>query len=79
MSTFHSSFIPLPVAQDRPKLVRESAYLEQTLSEFLGAYALRAGMSKSHALRRLLILGALSEGHVFDGSTVTDTNAEQAA
>jgi hypothetical protein len=60
------SLHPVPICDDAPKTVRESAYVEETISKFLSEYALRAGMSRSHAIRRLVILGAISEGYAFN-------------
>lgn len=58
---------PVPILRDAPRLTRVSTYVEAELDTFLAEYALRAGMSKSHALRRLAILGAMSEGYQFNG------------
>jgi len=58
---------PIPITQDLPRDTRESTYIEETLSRFIGEYSLRGGMSRSHAVRRLIILGAMSEGYEFEG------------
>jgi len=57
----------LPVKHDRDKTVRESAYVEPEFSAWLEDYAIKIGASRSNAMRRLMILGAQAEGHVFDG------------
>ncbi len=61
---------PVPLMADAPRLTRVSTYVEDELDSFLAQYAGRAGMSKSHALRRLAILGAMSEGYVFSTDDV---------
>lgn len=58
---------PISIKREEPKTTRESTYVEEEFSKFLGEYGLRGGMSKSHVLRRLAILGAMSEGYQFDG------------
>ena len=60
---------PIPVYREEPKTVREQCYMEHELSEFLSEYAMRGGMTRSHALRRLCILGAMSEGYKFDNGS----------
>ena len=62
----------LPVRKDIDKTVRESAYVEPAFSDWLEDYANKIGASRSNAMRRLMILGAQSEGHVFDGDSITD-------
>jgi len=56
---------PIPIGEEHPKPNRESTYVEEGFSEFLQQYANRMGASRAHALRRLAILGALSEGYKF--------------
>ena len=62
----------LPVKHDRDKTIRESAYVEPAFSDWLEDYANKIGASRSNAMRRLMILGAQAEGHVFDGDNITD-------
>lgn len=54
---------PLPLKNTGVKDIRESCYIEDSLAEFIGNYANRMGGSRSHALRRLAILGAIAEGY----------------
>lgn len=68
---------PIKIRKEEPKILRESTYLEEELSKFLAEYALRAGMSKSHVLRRLAILGAMSEGYQFDGQLDEDDEQDE--
>lgn len=63
----------LPVRKDTDKTVRESAYVEPAFSNWLEDYAIKIGTSRSNAMRRLMILGAESEGYVFDGENLTET------
>lgn len=62
----------LPVTKDTERIVRESAYVEPEFSDWLQEYAVKLGASRSNAMRRLMILGAQSEGYVFDGTTMAD-------
>lgn len=62
------SLKPISVQNNRSRTERVSSYVEYDFLQFLEEYRDRMGVrSVSEALRRLAILGAQSEGYVFDG------------
>ena len=69
----------LPVKVNKDKTVRESAYVEPEFSDWLEDYATTIGTSRSVAMRRLMILGAESEGYVFDGEKITEVESQKQA
>ena len=69
----------LPVKVNKEKTIRESAYVEPEFSDWLEVYATSIGTSRSVAMRRLMILGAESEGYVFDGEKVIENEGQKAA
>jgi hypothetical protein len=65
--------LPIPLRDEKARTERVSSYVEIGLVKFLEGYKIRMGSRGiSEAARRLMILGAMVEGYIFDGSLDED-------
>jgi hypothetical protein len=61
--------LPIPLLPQSARTIKVGSYVELELARFLEEYTGRyGGRSTSETVRRLIIIGAMAEGYIFDES-----------